>query len=333
MKTCKHFHWFVAAGTLLSAVLAFTSNAQNLNITNGLALWLAADRGVNTNVGGSVTAWLDLSGHSHSASQSNSTNQPSLLPQQLNGLPVIHFTAYQFLSLAGQIVSNQQFTIIVVTRDQETNETFRELFSNWNYPSPYTSSVFFGTTHTNPVRARLTDDFGGTAQGQVGVGTVDKPSDFSILTGVSGTNSVAVYQNISAIATRNTPLTTRIVTGQYVVGRQGTAVAPGTSEYWHGDIAEILVFNRELTGAELSQAWLYLQAKYFPINLAVGLVGNAIQLSFTTTTNQSYTLQHNDNLATTNWVNDTNFIGNGSLWQWLPSSVGQAQLFYRVREP
>jgi hypothetical protein len=332
MKIHKNLHMSVVA-MLLFAPLTFRASAQALNISNGLSLWLAANSGVTTNAGGSVADWLDLSGHGHSALQTNSTNQPSLLPQQLNGLPVIHFTGYQFLSLAGQIISNQQFTIIVVTRDQETNETYREFFSNWNYPSPYESSVFFGTTHTNPVRARLTDDFGGTAQGQVGVGTVDKPSDFFIFTGVSGTNSVAVYQNVSAIATRNTPLTTRIVTGQYVVGRQGTAVAPGTDEYWHGDIAEMLVFNRELTGDELSQVWLYLQGKYFPINLTASLVANAIQLSFLTTTNQSYTIQHNDNLVTSNWVNDTNIIGSGSVWLWSPPSTGQAQRFYRVRQP
>jgi len=89
-----------------------------------------------------------------------------------------------------------------------------------------------------------------------------------------------------------------------------------------------------LTGAELSQAWLYLQGKYFGVNLTAALIiDNAIQLTLPTTTNQSYTIQHNDNLTTTNWLDDTNFMGDGSLWQWFPPSLGQAQRFYRVREP
>jgi hypothetical protein len=49
--------------------------------------------------------------------------------------------------------------------------------------------------------------------------------------------------------------------------------------------------------------------------------------------NQSYTVQHNGDLATTNWVSDTNFTGNGSLMQLVAPVTNAPQRFFRVRQP
>jgi hypothetical protein len=54
---------------------------------------------------------------------------------------------------------------------------------------------------------------------------------------------------------------------------------------------------------------------------------------FKTATNQSYTVQHCDNLAAPNWINDTNFIGTGSLGQPVLLTSNAPQRFYRVLEP
>lgn len=239
-----------------------TALALNLTVTNGLALWLAGDSGVTTNAGGLVSAWSDQSGMGHSGSQSSSGSQPAFLPNQLNGLPVVRFTVGQFFSLAGQVITSQTFTVVAMTRDQRTDTNFRELISNWdNTTGNQVTSVFFGTTALNPVRVRFTDNFGGADQGQTGVGIVSNPSDFSIFTGVSGASSVAIYQNTTNIAFRASPLTARNLGGGYVLGRQGTGTF---DEYWHGDIAEFIVFNRELASSELNQVWQYLEAKYGP---------------------------------------------------------------------
>jgi hypothetical protein len=237
-----------------------TALAQQLTVTNGLALWLAADSGVTTNAGGLVSAWSDQSLAGHSASQASSGSQPTFLTNQLNGLPVVHFAGGQFFTLAGQVITSQTFTVVAMTRDQRTDTNFRELISNWdNTTANQVTSVFFGTTALNPVRARFTDNFGGADQGQAGVGIVSNPSNFFIFTAVSGASSVALYQNSANIAFRASPLTARNLGGGYVVGRQGTGTF---DEYWHGDIAELIVFNRELTGSELNQVWQYLAARY-----------------------------------------------------------------------
>ena len=55
--------------------------------------------------------------------------------------------------------------------------------------------------------------------------------------------------------------------------------------------------------------------------------------SFGTVSNQSYTVQRNDDLNTTNWVFYTNFTGSGSLMQVLAPVTNVPQRFFRVREP
>jgi hypothetical protein len=61
--------------------------------------------------------------------------------------------------------------------------------------------------------------------------------------------------------------------------------------------------------------------------------GGNLTFSFSAVNSQSYTVQHNDDLATTNWVSDTNFTGNGSLMQVVASVTNAPQRFFRVREP
>ena len=52
-----------------------------------------------------------------------------------------------------------------------------------------------------------------------------------------------------------------------------------------------------------------------------------------TVSNQSYTVQRNDDLNTTNWVFYTNLSGNGSLMQVLAPVTNVPQRFFRVRQP
>ena len=55
--------------------------------------------------------------------------------------------------------------------------------------------------------------------------------------------------------------------------------------------------------------------------------------SFTTVSNQSYTIQSNANLATTNWTFCASLTGNGSVFQFAMPLPGFAQRFFRVVEP
>src|ERR1700722_5163371 len=61
-----------------------------------LQLWLRADAGVVSNSSGQVSQWQDQSGNANGASQSNTTNQPSLVyPPALGGRAAVRFNGIQ----------------------------------------------------------------------------------------------------------------------------------------------------------------------------------------------------------------------------------------------
>jgi len=63
------------------------------------------------------------------------------------------------------------------------------------------------------------------------------------------------------------------------------------------------------------------------------LAGANFTFSFSTVSSQSYTVQQNTNLTTTNWIFYTNITGNGSLYQFVAPVSSKRQQFFRVSEP
>ena len=67
-----------------------------------------------------------------------------------------------------------------------------------------------------------------------------------------------ILYNGSVMASRSSSLSPRKLGGSYVIGQQGNI----DGEYWTGDIAEILVYNRQLSAAELRRVGELLAKKY-----------------------------------------------------------------------
>jgi hypothetical protein len=67
--------------------------------------------------------------------------------------------------------------------------------------------------------------------------------------------------------------------------------------------------------------------------IGAGQQGSNIVFSLQTVNQQSYTVQQNSDLTTTNWVYCTNLTGNGALSQVIVPMTGGAGLYFRVREP
>ena len=61
--------------------------------------------------------------------------------------------------------------------------------------------------------------------------------------------------------------------------------------------------------------------------------GTNVVFSLSTVNGQSYTVQQNTNLASANWLPCTNFIGNGSVYQFTNPVAGLPRNFYRVTTP
>lgn len=234
-------------------------------ITNDLFLHLRADVGVTKDGLNRVSSWQDQSGFGHHAAQGDSLGQPLFVDNVLNGKPVLRFDGLNdFFNLVGQVLTSQQYSIFAVVNDTSVGSGHREILSNWTIPNGITS-VFFGTTrHTSglPREARLTDDFGGGTDLQnpvQGVGEIVNPLDHFIFTGISQTSDALIFQDENLIASKGFAISARDFSPPYVVGRQGSH----DGEYWQGDIAELLVYNAELTQTEWQQNWDFLEDKYF----------------------------------------------------------------------
>jgi hypothetical protein len=224
--------------------------APAIPLPAGAVLHLAADRGTEVDGQGRLLLWSDQSEHAHHASQANEAFRPTLVPSALGGRPAVRFSGQrQFLSLAGQVLSSQRFTILAVARDSGQGG-HREIFSNWNGAAGNAgTSIFLGATANATIR--FSDDF-------VPAGEWTDRNRPALLAAVSAEHEVSVRQNQQVLAQRGSPLSPRVLTTPYVIGRQGNL----DGEYWTGEIAELLVYDRALDEAQLRAAWNVLSNRY-----------------------------------------------------------------------
>ena len=217
----------------------------------GLVLHLSAETQVIADSAGRVEAWQDQSGHGHHASQGMADQRPLLVKSAIHGKPAIRFDGQRrFLNLAGQVVTSQSLAIFAVVTDQSTTGAHREIFSNWNGNAGNAgTSLFLGMT--GPDSVRLSDDFSG-------VGRVTRRAEPFLLSGMAGAAGISVHQNGTELAARSQPLGPRNLTTRYVIGQQGNI----NGEFWHGDIAELLVYDRDLKEAERLAVTRRLAKKY-----------------------------------------------------------------------
>ena len=193
--------------------------------------------------------WVDAAG-SHSAVPPMEAARPVLIPGALNGKPAVRFDGQgRFLSVAGQVIHSQQFSIIAVVNDHATDGKHREIFSNWNSIGNVAPAVFLGLTSASNVR--LTDFF-------APAGTVSRPADPFIMTAIAGTDDARTYQNRTEIARIANALPKRNLEFPYVIGQQGNI----NGEFWNGDIMEIQVYDHALTDREREAIWDDLNKRY-----------------------------------------------------------------------
>ena len=228
----------------------------------GLTLQLEADVGLTLDGSGNVITWQDQSALHHDASGVSGWFA-QVNGAMMNGIAVPTFSN-SYLLIAGQPVTSQQFTIFTVAATPQTgaSDNLRELVSNWSFSNTVTS-VFLGTVGYSAIpdtRLRLTDDIGGATDPvftQTGVASIANPAAGFVLTGVSGASSAGLYLG-QGLAHGAAALTPRDLGGAWVVGGQGQT----GGEYWNGQIAALIIYDRELDAAERSQVIDYLGQKY-----------------------------------------------------------------------
>lgn len=224
----------------------------------GLKVWFAADQGVVAS-GTKVARWTDLSGSGADATQTAAASQPVLVDGALNGKPVVRFDGVNdFLTFPYSPNGLTAMTIVLVSAAaQDYDGTWNGVR---NAPLFWNETGGWGTVHLSPFQRVVRFRFG-TGQ------RANLPS-YRLEDGPG-------MKYRSVIAVKNGPTESLFVDGKKVLtlgGKLSTIQRVRTQgnlgrgynddSFFAGDIAEVLVYQRALTDAEISQVSQYLQAKY-----------------------------------------------------------------------
>ncbi len=224
------------------------------------ALWIKADTGVTTDANG-VNQWNDLSGNGNNLMQSlGFPFEPQLVPNALNGLPVIRFAATNetFLSAGSSstlAITGDMAVFAVVNFDTLAGNTNAMIVSKTtaNIPAPFDYYVRPGQVQF--YRGN------GTASGLVnstGVPSTGVPHLLDVV--MQGTTAI---HRLDGKANGSGTLSTTI-------GDNGDSLYIGTREdgvdRLSGDMAELIVLGSGVSSNDLASLESYLGAKYkFPI--------------------------------------------------------------------
>ncbi len=233
-------------GTTVSDTrLLFTDNS--FSKTN-LVVWLRADQGV-TSSSVSVSEWLDLSSNNNKADQSNSSNRPTIVSGAINSNPAIRFNGTSnFLTLPYTHtigIKDNPYEIFIVAKSSSSNIQFLlsgTEIEKYEYHLNGPGVRFIPTTGAyldKGTAGNYTDGnahiFSARASSSGGAVRVD---------GIDGSTSLNNIQSSSAI--------------NLVIGYRGA----DASYYLNGDIAEVILYNTNLSTSDRSTVEHYLANRY-----------------------------------------------------------------------
>ena len=238
------------------------------NVSTNLQLWMKANVGTAL-TGTDVDSWVDQSPNGFSAVSEGSTDA-QLVTDGLNFNPVLRFAGTDFLNLGNQPALDLQpltdeMTIItmVITNNASTGTVICKGNNNIrNY------QVWFGTT--DRVLHHTLGRTGGAAANQgVRWGTIYALNEPKLTTGVvSDTGDpftrLTPYMNgVLDPADFNVGVLSGDANVDVLIGaRRNGSGNTGSGYRFDGDIAEIIIYDRDLTAVELQKVESYLALKY-----------------------------------------------------------------------
>jgi len=236
---------------------AFTQTQPNL--VPNLTLWLRADSNVILS-GSTVSQWNDCSGNSNNATQSVSSSQPLLVNNILNGQPVLNFDGVNdfFDGTTITNIDNSSISIFIVTCGLTYNGIYASpLFGINCYPTQF---QFLRSAISQSLNVSNTGTF---ASGLISANNSLPNSGFSYkLFGYTKDFNVIskIYTNGTFLnSSTNSAQIGAFTNGNYYIGL-GNGVC--YTDYYNGNIAEIIVYNRNLSDNERQQIEAYLDSKY-----------------------------------------------------------------------
>lgn len=242
-------------------------------LPTGAVAWFRSDYGLTTS-GDNITGWADMSGQGYHATQSNGSYRPTVLEDAIQGKRAIRFNgSSQFLDVA-KMFSNSFSTgasLFAVTR-----------------PSSLTSGATLidlgnGATSNNISLAQANGSgtgrfhsYNGSSNSYLDASSAFASDRFKLSEVVQdGAGSAKYYVNGTEISQGSVNNVNTLDRASNFLGRKN-----GGSDYWPGDLAELILYNKALTEAERTAVESYLITK-FQLN---SVVPSAPKLSLPTST-------------------------------------------------
>lgn len=260
IKTIKAKAFEGASQSAVTTVLIQEDSNSGNVARSGLNLWLKSDLGVETS-GSNITKWTDISGNHLDASVPGS--QPTLVSNAINGLPAASFTSTQYLQLPKDFASfpsGATFFLIVKPTSAAASARF---FDFGNDTTSQNIQLF--VQNTSSIRYRVYDGTNTTVNSGVTLNSYQ-----ALLVSQSGAN-VDIYTDGTVDGQSSTmnlpPSISR--TGNFI-GKAFTA-----ANYYQGEIAEMIIYNRALSSDERAGLNAYAKSRY-NLGLTPGLAAPTI---------------------------------------------------------
>lgn len=246
-----------------------------------LALWLAADNGVTTDAEQRVISWQDiLYGDNQSgedAIQVEVAARPTLMKNALGGQPAIHFDGKSDYLLTTPLATTDDQTVAFVC---QFSATALDKSRRWggqiiNYdgpPSRYLSDtlepgvlqigepLLENEFKPTLLTAQVFAGFIGSAtveSGRVDATPVGIDTPIIVTYRYDLTNARATFSINGHTFSETRAFAPQAITSRKIIGRHAWM-----ENFFHGDLAELLIFNQALPPAELAQTVRYLADKY-----------------------------------------------------------------------
>lgn len=255
------------------ALVAGVAPLQAQISTNNLLAWFNADAGVTVDSGGSnVVRWADQSANGNDATQTalDPVHQPTRVTSALHGHSILRFGPYpteaDYLSLTNNTLDLTSGLSIFIVAKNAVRKDYNGLFRIGPAGSPFNASSdleLFWNQSGSTVNSGYAEYVSNRGTGSVGQQEL----------GPGATPPVGSYYIYDVIATPSTAQMRINTTNAPTVF--GTPFAPlavnwaaigvgygGGLQSLNGDIAEIVIYNTNLSASQRDNVWAYLEGKY-----------------------------------------------------------------------
>jgi len=246
--------------TVSSAALTASAVTQP-DAINGLVFWVKADAGVTTNASGNVIEWADQSAQGNRATNT-AASAPLYVASEpgLNNRPTLRFNgSSQRMLVANRMLTNgiEGCTLIAMAK-ADRNDDVSIVGIRTGGGTPFVQLDQDSSGRLRFIVKNTADATANALSAQAHTGTYGMYAGRLFKGGDTfWTNRVYFSKTVpEAVASANFGASTDLTSGtQYIGGL-------GTPSYWQGDIAEVIIYERALTEAELGAVEEYLASRY-----------------------------------------------------------------------